>query len=375
MVNYQIVFLLHYAGLFTPIAIYIILGLEWTGLLLGMAPKRFSPLFHLPSEATLKHVRAALGRKPRTAVITFSAALAGVLVFAWFSLTNFGSVFITGDAVVSWDRWAMEWAQNDGRWIGFGYYPQLLPTNWSLTYVILQNTDVKMFAKAIMPLFSLATLLLFWDRFLRTGRLFWLWGVPAFALVLQFIFDTRFISAGYMEIPSAFFGFLTFCSLLDGGEEAKGKAATWLVFPLLFASGAFLTKQGGIFILAVTVCWLIARLLRRKTEFSMKLAALAILLIVGANCWYATALWRVSQGRTTSNITYLTRDIHPDKDYTDRWERVNKRLAERRGFEAEALVRLFVVMLPLRCPPPARQTGPACLLVPVLPALGVSFQL
>src|SRR5204863_9978155 len=115
--------------------------------------------------------------------------------------------------VLSWDRWAMEWAGN--RLSRTGLYPQLLPTNWSLTYVMLGNTDVKMFAKAIMPLFTLATLLLFLDLFHKTGRLTWLLGLSCYAFLLWFVFPPVFLASGYAETANAFFAFLTMHAFLQ----------------------------------------------------------------------------------------------------------------------------------------------------------------
>ena len=79
-----------------------------------------------------------------------------ILYFAWSALIlllavrsivwaanvffdNAGTVFSAWDAVVSWNRWATEWATGriptDSR-----FYPQLIPVNWSITYILQGDT-------------------------------------------------------------------------------------------------------------------------------------------------------------------------------------------------------------------------------------------
>src|SRR6202035_643886 len=100
-------------------------------------------------------------------------------------------------------------------------------TNFSITYVMLGNTDVKMFAKAIMPLFALATLLLFLDLFHKTGQAFWLVGLSCYAFLLTFFFEPEFLASGYAEIASAFFAFLTLHAFLQRrpGEDIAASYA------------------------------------------------------------------------------------------------------------------------------------------------------
>ena len=89
--------------------------------------------------------------------------LALVLFFAikgmiWASnvfFSNLGTIFSKWDAVVSWNQWATDWAAG---WIPTDshFYPQLIPANWSITYVLLGDTTLQFFAKSIMPLFGLS---------------------------------------------------------------------------------------------------------------------------------------------------------------------------------------------------------------------------
>src|SRR5271165_4734031 len=91
---------------------------------------------------------------------TFNAALGTLLalttiaIFGYICYLNWGTVFADNDDVASWDRWAMDWAT--GRFPTLtSWYPQLMPSNWSLTYVLLGRTDIKMFAKATTTLYPL----------------------------------------------------------------------------------------------------------------------------------------------------------------------------------------------------------------------------
>ena len=144
---------------------------------------------------------------------------------------------------------------------------------------MMQNTDVKMFAKAIMPLFALSTALLMLDMFHKTGRWLWLASVPSYTAVLYYFFGSDFISSGYAEVASAFFGFLTFYSLQQVTASPSSQRATVLL-PVVFASSTFLTKQGGVYILVAALAWLGIYLVRNRRHLSWRLAVLALTLIL-----------------------------------------------------------------------------------------------
>ena len=168
-------------------------------------------------------------------------ALVTVLAFIPVLIANWGTVFTANDDVASWDRWAREWFLNRAP-ARSGLYPQLLPANWSITYALMQNDEVKMFAKAIMPFFAVAISLLFvslaWNR---RDRVYLAGSAIAGFLCLQYL-GRDFLMTGYADVPLAFFCFLTFYTLYQ--EAANPSRQARLLSDL--ATGAALTKQGGL---------------------------------------------------------------------------------------------------------------------------------
>ena len=102
-------------------------------------------------------------------VFSITLALMGI----WWALKlffyNIGSIFNAWDAIASWNRWATEWAGNSFP-VDSARYPQLIPANWSLSYVFIGNIDIQFFAKAITPLFTLFILLMLFDLGISTKK-------------------------------------------------------------------------------------------------------------------------------------------------------------------------------------------------------------
>ncbi|EKD87898.1 MAG: hypothetical protein ACD_35C00152G0001, partial [uncultured bacterium] len=87
-------------------------------------------------------------------VIKIIALLLASITVGWVIVDfvkQIGSVFGYWDSVISYNRWATEWAQGLFP-TGACEYPQLLPTNWSLTYVLTQS-QVGIFAKLVQGIF------------------------------------------------------------------------------------------------------------------------------------------------------------------------------------------------------------------------------
>jgi hypothetical protein len=204
--------------------------------------------------------------------------------FAYYGLLfyrHFGAVFTQIDDLLSWDRWAEDWFLNRFP-VSAAYYPQLLPTNWSLTYVILGTTDVKMFAKALMMLFPIATSLLFVDLAWREKSPRYLIAIPIYGALLYTFLGESLIVSGYMETALPFFGFLAVYALLHTPD---------VFFASVFAAGAALAKQGGMYFLPVCT------VLKRRPP------VLAGWLLIAP--WYIHQSIAIAQGNELSNITYL----------------------------------------------------------------------
>lgn len=243
------------------------------------------------------------------------AALSAVTMLAFVPILfeNWGTVFISNDDVASWDHWAQDWFLNRFP-VATDLYPQLLPANWSVTYAMMQTADVKMFAKAIMPFFAVATLLLFaslaWnlkDRIYLAGC-----SIAGF-LFLQYLGRDSLIS-GYVDVALAFFTFLAFYVLYQEGSSPSRDAR---FLSLFFATGAALTKQGGLAILiAVALYMVVKRTAVREPDPTPALRWSTGLAIAFVMLWYVPKFYGSFQGR--SNLRFIFHDIHGGRNYAER---------------------------------------------------------
>lgn len=183
--------------------------------------------------------------------LMLASLIIGLIAIEWifrFFRYNLGEVFNTWDAVVSWNRWAVDWASNH-----FPYstqdYPQLIPANWALIYQFIGTTEIQFFSKAIMPLFPLLIFLMLLGLGFETRN-------PAFFLAIELTrliikkFSAEFIAAGYVDFSLTFFVLLSFIMLfLAYKSENLDDRLRYLFLSFIFVSGAVVTKQPGFFAL------------------------------------------------------------------------------------------------------------------------------
>jgi hypothetical protein len=179
-------------------------------------------------------------------LISFVIALIALEWMFRFFRYNLGEVFNTWDAVVSWNRWAVDWASNQFP-VRTEDYPQLIPTNWAMIYQILGTSQIQFFSKAIMPLFPLLILLLLFGMGFETRN-------PAFFLSIEVArliikkFSGDFISAGYVDFALSFMVFLAFTMLyLSYKAKPLNEKMNYVILSLIFVSGSVVTKQPGFF--------------------------------------------------------------------------------------------------------------------------------
>lgn len=180
-------------------------------------------------------------------LVLFIFALAGVLWTVRLFISNIGTVFNAWDSVVSWNRWALKWASGQIPLDSY-LYPQLIPVNWSTTYVLIGNTVIQTFAKGIMPLFAVFILLLLLDLGLETKSIgFFIGGIFTQLLMKKYLEIE--ITSGYVDVAVAFFGLLAIYSLIKAyGANAQKNTDQHLVLGAVFSAGAAVTKQPGIYI-------------------------------------------------------------------------------------------------------------------------------
>ena len=183
-----------------------------------------------------------------------SMLAAAVLVIGGFALSGLaqvGQIFQQWDAVVSWNRWAVDWAA--GRLpSATSFYPQLLPTNLSLSYVFVQSSQVWIFAKSFQFLFCLLLLLAILDMARLQGKFGYVPGVVITYGLLVALLRFRMLSSGYADVPLAFFALATvYAIMLAQDAKPASQRAKYLMLGVALAAGAAATKQMGLYVAAL----------------------------------------------------------------------------------------------------------------------------
>lgn len=265
--NYLLVFLLTSLRLFRPWVCFLLIAAECAYLLYRHGRKlltlRLDVFLADGWNRCTAAVRALLQPLPAESedrwklffravfLLLFFIAALTALNWVWGYLEyNLGRVFETWDAVVSWNRWAVDWAGNHFP-LSTQDYPQLIPTSWAMIYTLIGTTEVQFFSKSIMPLFSLLIMLLMLGMGLETKNAGYFLGVILFRYFLK-KFLLEFIISGYVDLPLAFFGFLAVLLLWYAWREPDAKRKmNLLAQAVLFASGAAVTKQAGLYLLGL----------------------------------------------------------------------------------------------------------------------------
>ena len=209
------------------------------------------------------HLAGAAPAGPRgTPAVRFLLAGAACLLMAGFAaqaICHAGDIFQEWDSVVSWNRWAIDWAANHLP-RSTAEYPQLLPCNLSLSYVFIQDSSIWFFAKGWLFLFCLFVLLAMFDLGRQTGQAGYFLGVLLTYALLIGVLRFRYISSGYADMPVASMAYAgVYALLVARGAAGAGPANEIRRARRAALRGAALTKQAGLLVAAVypLLAWLL----------------------------------------------------------------------------------------------------------------------
>lgn len=251
-------------------------------------------------------------------VTFFLIASITLLFFVTQTGKNLGQVFNAWDDIVSWNRWAVDWYKGHLPTLTY-HYPQLLPINWSMTYIFLGDSTVQFFAKAIMPFFSLAILLSLLDLGFRSKQVGYMAAISITGVLLIFVVGVEGLSHGYADIPVAFMGFVPiYLLLLSEGADSITTIKENLFVGAFCCAGAALTKQAGLYLLLIypLVCY--ATVLRttavlNKRERIRIIVTMYIIMLIIVAPWYSYTELRILNKLETSEISYVMDAIHKGK--------------------------------------------------------------
>jgi hypothetical protein len=331
--NYVAVLVLAAAGLYVRPVVFAIFAAELVVIawLRGAAIRRWflSPLLRPiiePAAAEIRRLRELSG--PGIAGLVRTIAATAALLLGLFEIgqtlvifvANWGTIFKFEDAVLSWNRWALDWFHNRLP-TGSYHYPQLLPTNWSIGYVFM-NMPLQYIARGMMPLFMLALLIAMldmgWTR--KTA------GPYLATLVAAYMYPRLQIdlTEGMADLPVSCMVFLAFCCVVAAQRESAARWRTWyLVIGAVLAAGAAVTKQPGVFFLPIYPVLAYVFVLREQSGEGrarvLRLAAVYItIVLVIVFPFYVYAQMQINAGLASSEISYVTNGIFAGRAVPER---------------------------------------------------------
>ena len=273
--NYVAVFALAAVGLYLRPVVFVIFGAELVAIawLHAADIKRWfsSPLLPAllaPVKTEIQRLRKVSG--PGIAGLVRGIAATAVMLVAFIQIgqvfisfvLNWGTIFMWEDAVFSWNRWALDWFHNSVPAFVY-HYPQLVPTNWSISYVFM-DMPLQYIAKGMMPIFMLALMLamldLAWTR--KTA------GPYLAPLVAAYLYQGSRIpvTEGGGDLPVSCMVFLSFWCVVAAQRESTDRSRTgYLVIGAVLAAAAAVTKQPGVFFLPIYPALAYAFVLREQS--------------------------------------------------------------------------------------------------------------
>ena len=222
------------------------------------------------------------------------------------------------DPIGSWNRWAIDWSNNHYPTF-FWHYPQLMPVAWSICYVMAGNTSIGYFSSSFDILFWIAALETLVFVGFRRRNLFLLLALPLlYYCFKKWIGDTVF--QDYADVPVAFMALVTGATVLTNAvADRRANAAA-----LALASGAAMTKQVGLYMLAaapallVALEWEASRSFAAARRKAASLTPMALMAAAAAAPIYVYAVIAIRNGTNSSELGYVLNDIFAGKTYFQR---------------------------------------------------------
>ena len=312
LINYVLVLSLTFAGIYKPLTIYIILSIEIL-LLLYYFTKHNQIVLDLKDY--LARLITFWGTRPFFYKLLFVLSMVMMGIFFYFFISRIKEVFYHNDPVLVWNRFTLDWFHNHFP-VHTERYPQLIPTNWSIAYIIMQNPDIQFIPRNIMAFFPIGTTALFLDLALRKKQSTYLLALLFYGAIIIYLYRPDFIVEGYVDIAVAFFAFLSFYALESADKEDVFDIKRCL-FSVVFASAAAVTKHVGVYILFFILAWNLWIIYKNKTLPGKKiikvLLAMVLLTVIIVGSWYIYKEIQIASGLEKSELPKLTQKEHHNR--------------------------------------------------------------
>ncbi|MBE6375603.1 MAG: hypothetical protein E7050_03965 [Lentisphaerae bacterium] len=255
--------------------------------------------------------------------LAFTPAAAGVIFFLNWVFCATDNIFAYWDSALSWNSWAVNWFSGVIPY-GTAEYPQAIPLNWALAYLITGET-IQFVPKLTISLFPLLTVLFFFEYGIRRKNPAMLMAVFIFTIYTDHV--DYIAHGGELDLLFAYIPTAILFMLLECKEEGKSNLFGKKLFCiLLFVCTAGTVKQAGLYLLIAVFPAAYFFLKERFTDLkitrkmiflsiAVSIAA-ALLLITPA---YGVCLWRKFTGTHESNIDLVTNSIYGGKSCLERF--------------------------------------------------------
>ncbi len=314
-VNYFTVTVLTLFSIYTAFVFYGIIILELATSSIYLLRNVLTILIILASLISIKNLRVFLKVIPPFSRILYVIAASVVLFYIAVFVANIGTIFYFIDSVNNhaWNSWAGEFANNILP-THAGHYPQLLPANWSVCYLLIGKANIQYFPKLIMPLFFINILLIFLDLALTKQKISYLIALIIYGILSPIVLSLVFISDGNADLPVAFFTLMTFylfiryspkvqnhlISIRKIDGENKDQVLKSYLSIFLFAAMAAATKMAGIYVFLLASIILLYFLLQLKNKISkadlIKIVLFVVLISLITLFWYVRSSEALSAG-------------------------------------------------------------------------------
>jgi len=250
--------------------------------------------------------------------IVFSFAVCVILYYISIYAALKSSVFTTWDAIVSWDRWAVDWYNNHLP-IQTWHYPQLIPANWSLTYQFMGDSRIKFFAKGFMGFIEIYILLTIFILGIVRRDVGYFFGV-IFTAWLQWVLGSR--GSGYVDSAVAFFALSSVACLLISEKDDDQSKSTYIYLGAIFAVGAAVTKQAGLW-MVLAYPFLLYFTNNKKENRRYVYSYIPGILVIYALIifpWYGYKEYQIRNSKDGSEISHVISLVSQGKSWTQRLE-------------------------------------------------------
>ena len=287
--NYSLVTILTFIGIYKVFVVCSIIAVEILFIAYIVKVKKHKIIStHSSRDFFLKYLSYLKSAPTSERTLLISVSLIILFYFSLF-ISNISTIFYFVDTVnnIHWNTWAMDFANNIFPRHS-SHFPQLIPSNWSISYLLIGEANVHFFPKSFMPLFFFGNLLMFLDLAISQKKYVYLIALIVYGLFAPIIYNLVFIADGNGDLPVSFFAFLSFYAYLKTDKQKYDLKEYTLVF--LFATTAAGTKLAGFYVfffMSILCFYYLSHNFRSLSKKEISALIVSVVFILSVNLfWY-----------------------------------------------------------------------------------------